>query len=129
MKPQEIARLAKQSEQLKRALSVQKRTLWRFLREQVEYRVDCAPLHSCERCKIRTYPTLESPYNADHPGWCIECVLHGYWHDLQRYEPPEEVGRIKVEWTHTRFCYTAGSGWQVMDEHGVWLPCDRPPWV
>ena|SRR5579859_958201 len=130
MKPQEIAELTKQAPFLRKALSIQKRTLWHFLREQVEADWQNGSTY-CERCQVGDYPLLKSPYNAPVPGWCIECILHGYWHDLPHYEPPEEVVVwVKAgQWTPTRFCYTAEEGWQVMDEHGVWQPIDSPPWT
>jgi hypothetical protein len=94
MTPQEILRIKQQSPALQRALKAYQVTLWPFLRAQVvaRYGYYIQGHHECECCQTVVYPTLKSPYNAFHPGWCIECVLHAFLTPgTPLYKTPQEI--------------------------------------
>lgn len=116
MRISEIAQLKSQSPVLRIALSSYARIdCYRFLREQVTARVDCFPqeAHICERCGSEAGLTLMSPYNAPHPGWCIDCVLTGFFTpDMPLYEPPE-LDRPRPK---SYYFVNDGQGW--MDQDG-----------
>lgn len=106
MTPQEIAQLKQQSPALQDALK-EHREAWAFLRDQVTTRpkpyryylefpvpeFSSEWFDKCEQCQKTVFPLLKSPYNASHPGWCVECVLDGFFTDAPIYKSPEEIGR------------------------------------
>ena len=107
MKPQEIAQLKRQSPALQQALKGHRDEVWSFLRDQVRY---CYGYYlqdqfECERCAALAY-TLKSPYNSWHPGWCIECVLTGFFTDAPIYKSPEELEgeRRQEQYISTLYC-------------------------
>ena len=91
MTPREIARLKQHSPRLQEALKADSR-LYHFLRDECIARFDYYPqcaAHTCEQCGVITFPTLKTPYNAFHPGWCLDCTLDAFLSDdpPARYDP------------------------------------------
>lgn len=93
MIPIEIYLLKQQSYKLQHALMTDKIAVWHFLYKHVQSRLGYYPQgeHHCERCGKTTYPTLKSPYNDFHPGWCIECVLDAFYAHNQTYPSDESI--------------------------------------
>lgn len=80
---QDIARLKKENDLVFWVLKQpNKKDTWLFLRRNVEYSQDSA---TCGRCGEITV-TFESPYNAPYPGWCIDCVLVGFAHNMPKWD-------------------------------------------
>jgi|SRR6266566_6008076 len=101
MTPREIYLLKRQSPVLQHAFSTHRDQVWHFLTQNVRARFGYYPQgsHVCERCQKVVYPTLKSPYNAFHPGWCIECVLQAFLSGSQDFYYQElEIFMAETRW-------------------------------
>src|SRR5258708_1427985 len=109
MIPIEIFILKRRSPALQRALQSDRDAVWRLLSDHVQSRFGYFPqgAHHCERCDKITYPTLKSPYNNFHPGWCIDCVLAAFLSHEQQIDQ-DFVPRLTCSWMVQYHVYWGG---------------------
>ncbi len=111
----EIQQLKSQSPALRMALH--DKEAYRFLREQVQAQLNCYPI--CEHCLRVVLFTLISPFNAPHPGWCVDCVLGAFYtDDMPLYVPPKKeippMYQPKAYWF-----VNDGQGWRDQDGNPI----------
>ena len=106
MIPIEIYLLKQQSPVLQNALQTDRNVVWRFLSNFVQSRLGYYPQghHTCERCGKVCYPTLKSPYNDFHPGWCIDCVLHAFYFYNQAFPYDPRIEPRNITSYMVRYC-------------------------